>query len=450
MLSRRELIAALPAAGAAQAQGARRPNFIVFVTDDHGFHDLGCQGATDLRTPHLDSLARSGARFTNWYANAPVCAPSRASLNTGRYPIRCGVPSNGPALKPSEKTIASLLKGAGYTTALFGKWHLGDTDETAPTGHGFDRFFGFHGGCVDFYSHRYYWGEPRTVNFHDLWRNRTEVFEDGSYLTELITAEAKAFIQENRNRPFYLYLPYNAVHYPMHAPRKYVERFPGLDKERQMYAAMLSAMDDGVGEILALLDRLGLRQNTFIHYQADNGATREARAGLNQQPGRAGSNGILRGNKFSLFDGGMHVPAIQSWPGRIPAGQVISEVCMSVDLLPTICGLAGVRVPDDRTIDGRDMLPVVTEKAKSPHEAVYWASAGQLAVREGKWKLVKDGKLFDGTEHGNASLTGEDALFLSDLEKDPGETTNLRRKAPEVVDRLATMGAKWLEDVKKN
>jgi arylsulfatase A-like enzyme len=449
MLSRRDLLAALPGAAAAQTRSTRQPNFIVFVTDDHGFHDLGCQGATDLKTPNLDALARSGARFTNWYANAPVCAPSRASLLTGRYPIRCGVPNNGPSLKSSEKTIASLLKTAGYATGICGKWHLGDTDDTAPTAHGFDRFFGFHSGCVDFYSHRYYWGEPRTVNYHDLWRNRTEVFEDGGYLTELLTAEAKRFIQDHRDRPFFLYLPYNAVHYPMHAPRKYMERFPGLDPERRTYAAMLSAMDDGVGEIVALLNSLGLRENTMIHYQADNGATREARGGLNQQPARAGSNGILRGNKFSLFDGGMHVPAIMSWPGRIPANQVIPELCLSVDLLPTFCGLAGAAIPGDRTIDGRDIFPVVAAKGKSPHQAVFWANGGQLAVREGQRKLVSKGILYDGTPQGAKPMTGEDALFLSNLEKDPGETTNLRRLEPEVVDRLATLGAQWLEDVKQ-
>ena len=452
MLSRRELLAGAPAAALAQNRSNRQrpPNFIVFVTDDHGFEDLGCQGAKDLKTPHLDALAASGARFTNWYANAPVCAPSRASLLTGRFPIRAGVPNNGPPLKSSEKTIASLLKPAGYRTAIFGKWHLGSTDDTAPTAHGFDQFFGFHSGCVDFFSHRYYWGEPKSVNYHDLWRNRTEVFEDGRYLTELITREAKSFIQQNRDAPFFLYLPYNAVHYPMHAPRKYIERFPNLEPERQTYAAMLSAMDDGVGEIIALVRQLGLLENTFVHYQADNGATRENRAGLDQKPATAGHNGILRGNKFSLFDGGMHVPAIMSYPGVIPAGQVISELGMSIDVLPTVCHLAGVVVPGDRIIDGRNVLPMAATHAKSPHEAVFWANGGQLAARQGKWKLVMNGILYDGTPAGREPLKGEDAMFLSDLEKDPGETTNRRRDQPAIVDELATKAHQWLEDVKSN
>jgi arylsulfatase A-like enzyme len=236
----------------------------------------------------------------------------------------------------------------------------------------------------------------------------------------------------------------------MHAPEKYKTRFPEMDKERQTYVAMLSAMDDGVGEVLGTLKQLGLRDNTFIHYQADNGATREARAGLNGQPGRAGSNGFLRGNKFSLFDGGMHVPAIMSWPKVIPAEQKIAEIGIAMDVLPTFCKSAGVTVPDDRTYDGHDVLPVVTEKASSPHDAIYWSSQGQLATRAGHWKLVENGKPFDGTPDGNKSLAGEDSMFLSDLSRDPGEKVNLRRRNPEIVDRLSTAAHQWLDAVKKN
>jgi len=447
MLSRRDFLATGPAAALA---APRRTNFIVFLTDDHGCHDLGCQGAADVKTPHLDALAASGARFTNWYANAPMCAPSRAALMTGRYPIRAGVPVNGPSLPASELTIASLLKPHGYSTGITGKWHLGPTPESVPNSRGFDYFFGFHSGCIDFYSHRYYWGEPRRVNYHDLWRNRTEIFEDGQYFTELITREARKFISDNRSRPFFLYVPFNGVHYPMHAPRKYVERFPNLEPERQMYAAMLAAVDDGVGEIMGLLKKLGLLENTLVFFGADNGATREPRAGLNGQPAKGGSNHPYRGNKFSLFDGGMHVPAILSWPGTIPANQVIREIGTHVDLLPTICRAAGVPAPSDRTIDGRDVLPLATARAKSPHEALFWSSGGQLAVRRGKWKLVKDGFEADGTPEGQKKLGGDDALFLSDLEQDPGETRNRRHDEPALVDELLTLAQRWLEEVKRN
>jgi arylsulfatase A-like enzyme len=452
MVSRRDFLsvgpaAALSAAAPSAAAPGRpdRPNVIIFLADDLGCHDLGCLGAADLKTPNIDSIASSGARFTNWYAQAPVCAPSRAALMTGRYPIRAGVPSNGPELKASEQTIASMLKSRGYATGLFGKWHLGSGNESCPNAHGFDRFVGFHSGCVDFFSHRYYWGEPRSVNYHDLWRDRTEIFEDGTYLTELITREAKAFINENRNRPFFVYMPFNAVHYPMHAPRKYVERFPKLERERQMYAAMLSALDDGVGEVMGLIRRLGLADNTLVIFSADNGATREKRAGLNQQPATAGSNHPFRGNKFSAFDGGMHVPAVMSWPGVIPAGQVIHEVGCHVDLLPTIAKAAGAPLPADRILDGFDMLPLAASKAKSRHDAIFWSQGGQLAVRRGKWKLVKDGREYDGEK--NEPLKGDDALFLSNLEEDPGERRNRRHDEPALADELLTLAQHWLNEV---
>ncbi len=428
----------------------QRPNFIVFLTDDQGLHDLGCLGSTDLKTPNIDHLAATGTRFTNWYAAAPVCAPSRAALMTGRYPIRAGVPNNGPALPHTEKTIAACMKEAGYATGICGKWHLGSTPDTAPNARGFDRFFGFHSGCIDYYSHRYYWGEPKTVNYHDLWSDGTEVFEDGEYSTELFTREAVQFIRQNHSQPFFLYVPYNGVHYPMHAPKRYVDRFRELPVERRMYAAMLSAVDDGVGEVMQTLAQYHLTENTFVMFTADNGATREKRAGLNQQIPDAGHNGILRGYKFSAFDGGMHPPMIMNWPGVIPSGQVIDEVGCHIDILPTLCNAAGAQVPADRIIDGRDALAMATARAKSPHEALYWASNNQLAVRKGKWKLVKDGIVFDGTPEGSKPLTGDDSLFLSNLEDDPGETKNLRHEAPEVVDELASKASAWLKDVSRN
>ena len=179
-------------------------------------------GASDLKTPNIDKLAVGGTLCRNWYSNAPVCAPARAALMTGRCPIRAGVANNGSPLQPRERSVATILKETGYETAVLGKWHLGSTAETVPNAHGFDYFYGFHEGCVDFYSHRYYWGEPARANFHDLWRNRDEIFEDGQYLTERIGEEAVSFINRKRQAPWFLYTAFNAVHYPMHAPRKYV------------------------------------------------------------------------------------------------------------------------------------------------------------------------------------------------------------------------------------
>jgi arylsulfatase A-like enzyme len=449
MLSRRQFVSAAAAGLAAQTRSGRRPNVVIFLADDLGCHDLGCWGAGDLKTPNIDRLAVSGARFTNWYAAAPVCAPSRAALLTGRYPIRAGVPDNGPPLRPAEKTIAELVKPAGYATGLFGKWHLGSTAETVPNAHGFDRFFGFHSGCIDYFSHRYYWGEPRTVNYHDLWRDRAEIFEDGEYTTELFAREAAQFIRDHRTQPLFAYVPFNAPHYPMHAPKKYLERFASLEPERRTYAAMIAALDDGVGLVMRTLREEGLADNTLVFFSADNGATREARAGLNQKPATAGNNTPFRGNKFSAFDGGMHVPMVVNWPGVIGGGQVVHEVGSHLDLLPTICAAAGVSPPGDRTLDGFDAMPLAASGAKSKHEAIFWSSGGQLAVRRGPWKLVKDGKTFDGTPDGNKPLTGDDALFLSNLEEDPGENTNLRHTHPEVADELATAMAHWAVEVRK-
>ena len=427
-----------------------RPNVIVILFDDLGLHDLGFLGANDLKTPNIDRLAAEGTRFTNWYSNAPVCAPARSALMTGRCPMRAGVGQNGRPLRTTEKTIAAVLKEAGYATALTGKWHLGSTPDTVPNAHGFDYFYGFHEGCTDYYSHRYYWGDPRIVNFHDLWRNRDEIFEDGQYLTERIADEAAGFITAHPNQPFFLYAAFNAVHYPMHAPQQYVQRFSNLSEERQMYAAMLSAADDGVGRIVDALEKTSQRENTLIFLLGDNGATTERRAGLNQQAATAGRNTPFRGYKFSTFDGGMHVPGLANWPGHVPGGRVIHEVVTTADILPTVCHLTRAPLPADRTIDGKNIWPVVTKEARSPHEYVAWSEGPQLAIRRGKWKLVLNGVTHDGTPEGSKPLEGEDAVFLSNVDDDPGESRNLRRQHPAISDSLQTLVHQWRQDVEAN
>jgi arylsulfatase A-like enzyme len=424
-----------------------KPNVLIILFDDLGVQDLGYLGAGDLKTPNIDELAAGGTLCRNWYSNAPVCAPARAALMTGRCPIRAGVANNGQPLQPGEKSLATLLKADGYETGLLGKWHLGSTPETVPNAHGFEYFYGFHEGCVDYYSHRYYWGEPARANFHDLRRNREEIFEDGQYLTERIGEEAVGFIGRKRQAPWFLYAAFNAVHYPMHAPRRYVERFAHLEPERRMYAAMLAAADDAIGEVLSALERTGQRENTLIFVLGDNGATTEKRAGLNQKAATAGRNKPFRGYKFSTFDGGMHVPALVNWPGRLPAGKQNTEIVMTADILPTVCGLTGTAVPSDRTMDGRNIWPVLTQGAHSPHEFVAWTSGGQSAIRKGKWKLVLNGVVHDGTPEGEKPLTGEDGVLLSDLEADVGEMRNLRRENPGVVDELQTLLTKWRRDV---
>ena len=457
-LSRRSLLAgslaASQLASGIKAQGqnsrAEKPNVLVILFDDLGEHDLGYLGAKDLKTPNIDDLAANGTVCRNWYSNAPVCAPARSALMTGRVPLRNGVAQNGLPLPASERTIAAILKEYGYATALTGKWHLGSTVDTAPNAHGFDYFYGFHEGCVDYFSQRFYWGEPKRVNFHDLWRNREEIFEDGQYLTERIAEESCGFIRKQSGVPFFLYTAFNAVHYPMHAPRKYVERFPTLEPERQMYAAMLSAADDGVGRIIQTLEQTGRRDNTLIFLLGDNGATRERRAGLNQQPATAGKNTPYRGFKFSTFDGGMHVPALVNWPGRVPKGKFVNEVVMTGDILPTVCHLTGAQLPTDRTIDGRNIWPVLTEGAHSPHDYICWTEGPQLAIRRGNWKLVMHGIVHDGSPTGEQPLQGDDAIFLSNLDEDPGESRNLRHEHPDITDQLQTLVTQWRENVKSN
>lgn len=427
-----------------------RPNVVLMMADDLGYNDLGCTGSDYLRTPHIDSLARTGVRFSNWYSNAAMCAPARAGLLTGRYPHRCGVPGNGPALPATEKPLPALFRGAGYRTALAGKWHLGLTPDASPNARGYDEFFGFHYGCIDFFSHRTYWGEPNRVNLHDLWRNGEEIFEDGRYFTDLMEREAVSFLRRQpRDEPFFLAVMFAAPHYPMHAPEADIRPFAHLDLERRVRAGMIASMDDAVGAILHELNRRNLREETLVLFLSDNGATREPRAGLNQKPPTTGLNAPFRGYKFSFFDGGIHVPALASWPGQLPAGQVNAGLASHIDVLPTLCAAAGIAPPADRTIDGLNLLPMMREGAASPRRSLFWADGrGQGAVREGDWKLVLNGGDFDyATGKAYVPLTGGDARFLSNLENDPAESRNQAALQPARAAELEDAWHKWRASV---
>ncbi|MCC2686667.1 MAG: sulfatase, partial [Paenibacillaceae bacterium] len=291
-----------------------KPNLIIIYCDDLGYGDLGCYGSEHVKTPHLDRLAADGVRFTNWYSNSPVCSPSRAALLTGKYPRKTGVSNilggkrGTKGLSGREVTLAEALKPLGYKTAIFGKWHLGSELDTKPNARGFDEFFGFHAGCVDYYSHIFYWGQGGGVNpVHDLWHNGEEVWKNGEYLTEAVTGKAAHFIEQNAGEPFFMYVPYNAPHYPMHAPQQYMDRFAHLPWDRQVMAAMIAAVDDGVGEIVSALKRIGKYENTVIFFSSDNGPSTESRNWLDGTEDKyyGGSAGIFRGHKFSLFEGGI-------------------------------------------------------------------------------------------------------------------------------------------------
>lgn len=426
---------------------SRRPNFIVFMTDDQGYGDLSCMGNTDFRTPNIDELASEGARFTNWYSNSPVCSPSRASLLTGRYPGNAGVRAilaghrKATGLTNQAPTIASAVKELGYQTAIVGKWHLGLQEQSRPNENGFDYFYGFMAGCIDYYSHIFYWSmaDGKTNPTHDLWENNHEFYDNGKYFTEMVTERAVEKIREmNRaEEPFFLYVAYNAPHYPMHAPRKYLDRFPDLPQDRRIMAAMLSAVDDGVGDIVDELKRLNILDDTVIFFQSDNGPSRESRNWMDgrSDPYYGGLPGGLKGHKFSLFEGGIRVPGIFRWSGHIPAGQVIDEPCAAMDVFPTLLTMAGGD-PSKYDLDGKDISSVLMESGKTPHEEIYWEMEMQTAIRQGNYKLVLDGQLVEGEPP-------QDPVFLSDLSVDPSETTNLAQQMPELTEELKEKALAW-------
>lgn len=445
-MQRRDFLTQVAGAGLAAAQPpapASRPNFIVIYTDDQGIGDLGCYGAAEMRTPHIDRMAASGIRFTDWHTNSPVCSPSRASVLTGKYPQNAGIPhilTSKPdfqvaGLRKGETTLPGELRKLGYQTAAVGKWHLGSVAESRPRAQGFDEFFGFYSGWIDYYSHRYYTLGGTPV-FHDLWRNEEEVFEDNVYQTEMLAREAKAFVsRQTRQKPFFLYLAFGAPHYPMMAPKKYVDRFPAtMDRDRRMHAAMVAAIDDSVGELLALLQARGLDRNTVIFYQADNGATREERADHRGRPYRGGSNGRYRGYKGSLWEGGTRVPGLLRWPAGIRPGQVLDGVGMAMDILPTFVKWAGGMAPAG--IDGVDLSPMVLDGKPQVHGAVYWDYDGQRAIRKGGWKLMENYRDGLGTP-----MTKD--WWLSNLTEDPGEQRNWIQDRASIVKELRDELAGW-------
>ncbi len=432
----------------------RRPSFVVFLSDDQAYCDLGCIGATDLATPHFDALAASGALLLSWYSNSPVCSPSRASLMTGRYPGNAGVRSilrghrTATGLPREVPTIATALRALGYRTAMFGKWHLGLAEGSRPQDHGFEESFGFMAGCIDYYSHIFYFDtRPGTDPIHDLWSNGAEVWENGRYFTDLVTERAVDYVQRaaRRDEPFFLYVPFNAPHYPLHAPARYLDRFPDLPPERRIMAAMIAAMDDGVGAIVDELSRRGLRDDTFIFFQSDNGPSRETRNWLN---GRTepyyGSRCTLKGHKFSLFEGGIRSPAMASWPTRIPAGARVTEHGAAMDLFPTFLRAAGGDV-GRYEFDGLDVLPMLADAAPSPHGDLYWEMGRQTAIRRGRWKLVLNGLLVesDRTETPIEDVPPEDAIFLADVVADPDERHNLRAEHPQLAAELKVAAETW-------
>jgi arylsulfatase A-like enzyme len=416
------------------APAADRPNVLLIYSDDQGTIDLNCYGADDLLTPNLDTLAARGVRFTQMYAPSAICSASRAGLLTGRFPARAGVPANvssqqGEAgMPPSEVTIAEMLRDAGYATGHVGKWHLGYTPDTMPRGQGFASSFGHMGGCIDNYSHFFYWQGP---NRHDLWRNEQEVWHDGEYFPDLMVQECNAFFERHRDRPFFLYWAINAPHYPLQGTAAWREKYADSPAPRRMYAEFVSTLDEHIGRVLAKLDELGLRENTIVIFQSDHGHSTEERTF-----GGGGSAGPYRGAKGCLFEGGIRVPSIVSWPGHVPQDETRDQMAIGCDWLPTLAEWCSARPPDNK-LDGRSLAKVVESRdAPAPHESFYWrlgaGPAAPWAVRDGDWKLLGNSK-----DTSNAApLTNADNPFLVNLADDPGESRNLAAAHPEVVKRL--------------
>ena len=416
-----------------------KPNVIIIYTDDQGTLDARYLGTTDLCTPNLDSLAAHGVQFSQFYA-APVSSVSRACLLTGQFAKHAGLTGNAgwKGLPPEKETIAERLQANGYQTACIGKWHLGSWPEYAPNSQGFDYFWGFLGGCIDSYSHFYYWGGP---NMHDLWENRREIYEPGRFFTAATLKEAIRFIENrDKERPFFLYWAVNIPHYPLQPSEKWLNYYRHLPNPRRMYAAFLSTFDDYLGELRTYLASQGLDENTIVIFQSDNGHSTEVRTF-----GKGGYCGEYRGGKFSMFEGGIRVPAIISWKGHLPEGEVRNQMAMCIDWLPTIADLCDIST-EGMELDGKSLLPLLRdEKCASPHKVLHFDFEKQWAVRCGDWKLIHDAIDVHPNDK-NKTLSG---LFLSNLKEDVTEQENLKDKYPEKVDELLEYRRLYEESLQK-
>jgi len=407
------------------------PNIIIFMTDDLGYADIGVHGCTDIPTPGIDTIAREGVLFRNGYVSSPICSPSRAGLLTGRYQQRFGYEFNTGkpphSLRPQvgipreELTLGEALKNRGYMTGIIGKWHLGALNKFHPLNNGFDYFYGFLEG-----DHKYLKEEKGPGR---IYRGFDPVRED-AYLTEAFTRESLNFIKLAGNRPFFLYLPFNAAHTPLQAPRKYLEQFSHIrGKKRKIYAAMVSALDDGIRTILSDLDSRGRGDNTLVFFLNDNGG---------HSRNNGSSNLPFRGGKGSLREGGIHVPFLMRWRSVIRPGQISGDVVSSLDIFPTSLAASGGAAGKGGPVDGVNLVPYITGKKKGPlRRALFWRSGRRLqnfAVRDGKWKLLRYGR---------------NRVELYDLSSDISERENLRSRFPAVVKKLEKKLIQWNGTLRK-
>ena len=437
------------------------PNILLIVSDDQGYADLGCYGSSEIRTPNLDRLATEGARLTSFYVTWPACTPSRGSLLTGRYPQRNGMydmvrneaPDYGHkytvenyritwervgGMDTREVLLPHVLKERGYACGIFGKWDLGVHRRFLPLQRGFDEFYGFVNTGIDYYTHERY-GVP------SMYRNNAPTVEDkGVYCTDLFKRESVRFLKENRQRPFFLYVPFNAPHTASNldwhirpaaqAPDRYKKMYPHLktgytpreikgqkvevpnaEARRLEYLAATTNMDDAIGELLALLDEYELAENTMVIFLSDNGG------------GSGASNKPLRGGKGRMFEGGIRVPCLIRWPRRIKPGTVSDAFLTSLEIFPTVLAAAGIAAPEGVVLDGFDMTPVLTKNTESSRQEMFWQRRGDKAARVGHWKWVASRK-------GNG---------LFDLSADIGEKRDLSKERPGMLRQVRARFAEW-------
>jgi arylsulfatase A-like enzyme len=431
---------------ACQLQAAyAKPNLIVILTDDQGYRDVGFNGCTDIPTPHIDSIAENGIRFTNGYVSYPVCGPSRAGLLTGRYQGRFGFTTN-PTIDPEvpeagipleEKNIAEVLSQSGYRSMILGKWHMGSHPVHHPLNRGFDEFYGYLSGGHNYFPSEYTLNDLSEVKKKWDWyrtkliRNHQRVVEKSDYLTDALSREAVAFVkrQARSGQPFFLYLAYNAPHTPMQATEKYLQRFTHIkDKRRQTYAAMVSAVDDGVGQLMQTLESNGLVEDTIVIFLSDNGGATN----------NASNNLPLRGNKGSMWEGGVRVPFAMQWKGHLPEGIDYDHPVISLDILPTIAELAGAPANPDKPWDGVNLIPYLTGKDMGvPHSSLFWRSLqhGDQSIRQGDLKLVRESKSMKSPQ-------------IFNLRKDVTETKDLSLELKTQKKAMQKVWDEWESELK--
>lgn len=422
----------LPARAEPESKPAK-PNIVYFLVDDLGHTDVGFTGSKEIRTPNIDKLAKGGAILDSFYVQ-PVCSPTRSCLMTGRYVTRTGVysivsPGASWGLPLEERTLPQALREAGYTTAITGKWHLGEfKPEYQPTQRGFDHQYGHFFGAIDYFKH------TRGAKT-DWYRDDKPLAEEG-YSTELVAKEACRLIREKpADKPLFLYVPFNGVHGPHQVPESYPAAYPDLTGVRKTMAGMVSSVDAAIGQIVAALEEKGLRDNTIILFSSDNGGP---------SPGKVTMNTPLRAGKGTTYEGGIRVCAFANWPGRIPVS-TIKEPIHAIDWYATLLKLAGASPEQKLKPDGLDIWPVLTSGAKSPHDAILLMGTkpGRAAIRMGDWKLLRNPSEVDAEESEDAGKSG---LELYNLAEDIGETKNLAASNPEKLKELNTRLDALLKD----